>query len=423
MKRFILIINLFLFTFSVSAGESSQMAHDVHADYSMGKDYDEASAVEQFRLHSPDFHKLNNELLLAEANAQKAGLFKNPRFSYEREQLYPDSGNASEDVMTLSFPIDLSGRKRMLRQASEIVLNSENNRVAWQIHFLESDFKALFYELLWAQKYHQILKEQTTQFSSVLDSIRSRKGKVKDYDRIRLEKKYAEVRSHYKEFSLKVHALKSELIKWFNNQIDHDLFQAKVALLPDAILPDKDSFMQSVPEHPQILSALHQSQADEIKKRAARRRWLPEIEVTGGYKQERASGNIDAGFVVGVSLPLPLFDRGQADMKQAEAVEEISLHELQAVRNDIAMLLDEAYEDYTGFKEITREYERTSLSYAEKLKQMAGVSYLEGNIGVLELIDAYDSYTDAHLRLLTLSLKTRLAFISLSKANPHLEMS
>jgi outer membrane protein, heavy metal efflux system len=388
----------------------------VTSDFTSATVSNESELVVFFRQQNPEFQKLQTELLLAAAEAKKTRAFRNPEVSYEREQLYPDDGNASEDVIALSFPVDLMGKQRLMRKAAKTKLSSEEERIAWEMRFLEAGFRELFYKLLWAQRHHRALKEQATQFLSVLESVRSRHVDIKEYDRIRLEKEYAEADSNYKEFVLKVHALKSELIRWLGQEIDHDGFQAQGKLLPERSLPNKAALMKYVPDHPRVLSALHASQAQEMEKRAARRRWLPEFQLTGGYKQERAAGELDSGFVGGVSMPLPIFNWGGADVKQAEAVEEISLHELENVKNEVTMSLDESYEDYEGLRTIIREYERSAVSYADQLKQMAGVSYLEGKLTVLELIDAYETYTNTQLRLLALSLEARLSSIAMDLA-------
>ncbi|QRK12816.1 TolC family protein [Archangium violaceum] len=84
----------------------------------------------------------------------------------------------------------------------------------------------------------------------------------------------------------------------------------------------------SVPQRPDLRALEAQQRSAQAALTLARRRWLPDPTVRAGYVHDRfvESGNQKNSFFVGLSFPLPLFERGQADAlaasAQAEAAEQ-----------------------------------------------------------------------------------------------------
>ncbi|WNG33833.1 TolC family protein [Archangium minus] len=84
----------------------------------------------------------------------------------------------------------------------------------------------------------------------------------------------------------------------------------------------------SVQQRPDLRALEAQRQSAQAALTLARRRWLPDPTVRAGYVHDRfvESGNQKNAFFVGLSFPLPLFERGQADAlaasAQAEAAEQ-----------------------------------------------------------------------------------------------------
>jgi cobalt-zinc-cadmium efflux system outer membrane protein len=117
--------------------------------------------------------------------------------------------------------------------------------------------------------------------------------------------------------------------------------------------------------------------------------------------------------VFGVSVALPLFDAGrreaarwEADRARVEA-ERVSVES--RIRSEI-----------TGASEVLA-VRQAALSQeqpgaAEELSQIAEVAYREGEVGILELLDAVRTASRARIRSIELRLDARLAQIALERA-------
>ena len=119
------------------------------------------------------------------------------------------------------------------------------------------------------------------------------------------------------------------------------------------------------------------------------------------------------GGVFGVSVALPLFDDGGREAARWEA----ERLRAQAERMSI---------EYRIRSEITGASEVLTLRHAallqeppgaaEELVQIAVVAYREGEVGILELLDAARTASRARIRSIDLRLDARLAQIALERA-------
>lgn len=98
---------------------------------------------------------------------------------------------------------------------------------------------------------------------------------------------------------------------------------------PPSLLPPLPPLSPSPPlsplppleDRPDLQSLREQEQAAQAALRLAHARAIPDPTLRAGYVHDRfvISGNQRNSLFVGVSLPLPLFDHGQADVRAAEA--------------------------------------------------------------------------------------------------------
>lgn len=144
-------------------------------------------------------------------------------------------------------------------------------------------------------------------------------------------------------------------------------------------------------------------------------RWgaLPDPTVTAGYK--RVSGGLDGG-IVGLELPLPLLDRrgGEADAAGAEleAARKRQLLTRRAVENDLRI----AWQAYRSLLEIDQLVTDTLLAGTDDLLDIARTSYVEGEMTLLELMDAAAAFREAQQTRANVAAELWLAYYDLERA-------
>jgi cobalt-zinc-cadmium efflux system outer membrane protein len=150
-----------------------------------------------------------------------------------------------------------------------------------------------------------------------------------------------------------------------------------------------------------------------LESEAARRARLPAPTLFGGVKRADDTSGRETGGVFGVSVALPLFDAGRREAARWDA----ERARVEAERTAIAFRIRS---EIAGASEVlaVRQAALTQepSGAAEELVQIAEVAYREGEVGILELLDAVRTAARARNRAIDLRLDARLAQIALERA-------
>ena len=147
---------------------------------------------------------------------------------------------------------------------------------------------------------------------------------------------------------------------------------------------------------------------------AARQARLPSPNLFGGVKRADELSGRKTGGVFGVTVALPLFDDGGREAARWEA-------ERLRVEAERMFIEYRIRSEITGASEVLT-LRQAALSQdqqqgaAEELVQIAVVAYREGEVGILELLDAARTASRARTRNIDLRLDARLAQIALERA-------
>jgi cobalt-zinc-cadmium efflux system outer membrane protein len=181
--------------------------------------------------------------------------------------------------------------------------------------------------------------------------------------------------------------------------------------------PPLPTFAERLPSRPDLRALELEARSGELQARAAGRWFIPEVELGGGLKSVDAGSGRDSGFAAAVTVPLPLFSREQEERLRGEAL-------ARAARGRLGLALDAARAEVAGLhEEATRlaaaagRYRGSGASDPAALLRTAEAAYRGGEVGVLELIDAYRAALDAELSLVELDWAARRARIDLDRTS------
>jgi cobalt-zinc-cadmium efflux system outer membrane protein len=157
---------------------------------------------------------------------------------------------------------------------------------------------------------------------------------------------------------------------------------------------------------------------DEAQSRlaAAKRGWVPSLELTGGLEWSDLGTETATGYVAGIALSIPLFDRGQADQQRAAAARRRAAAESRAIEQRVPALVRAAYETLERDVAQAQRFAEQEAKVDELLRG-AEVSYREGERpSIFELLDAYRTVRDVRLRHLELRRGAKSAELDLWRA-------
>jgi cobalt-zinc-cadmium efflux system outer membrane protein len=139
--------------------------------------------------------------------------------------------------------------------------------------------------------------------------------------------------------------------------------------------------------------------ADAAIERARRERW-PVPTVSWGPSFTTDPYGLASS--VGISIAVPLFDRGQGPIARAVAEKHSATLLRQAVTAETRAELERAVTLLTQRQATLAAFERDVLSQLPTLRQMAEDAYRSGKSSILELLDASRSRTESQLNHLNL---------------------
>ncbi len=352
------------------------------------------------REKSPRFAAMRTRIERAKADVVGAGVLPNPRFTYGHYQLASPrntmyEGNVQEEV-TLEVPVLIAGQRGARVAAAEKRVEATEAEIEAEFAKLTREVWGLFVKLLAGRARVTILEQAAQDMEYLRSIVTSRKiaGLASSYDvlRIGVEAKSVETQLENARSELTGTAGKLGTLLglpgWRPEAVGN--------FAPLGIPVDPKRLWASAEENNPELEAARRElvAADAGLEQARRERWpIPSFQVGTTYTG-RPYGM--AAFV-GLSVDLPIFDRGQGGMARAAAEKQTILARRELLALKTRAELDRALELLTRRRESRTKFERDVLAKLPDLRQMAESAYRLGRGTLLELLDASRSRTEAQL--------------------------
>jgi outer membrane protein TolC len=122
----------------------------------------------------------------------------------------------------------------------------------------------------------------------------------------------------------------------------------------------------------------------------------------------------ESGGLLGINVTVPLFDSGQREASRWLAEQERVDAERTFITQSIRAQVTAASEVIALRQDAVRAVE--AASPADELARIAEVAYTEGEVGILELLDAHRTAARARVRAIDMRLAARLAQVALERA-------
>ena len=142
--------------------------------------------------------------------------------------------------------------------------------------------------------------------------------------------------------------------------------------------------------------------AEERKQRAAvdleKAKVTPDVTISGGMRYFEEGD--DAAMVMGVALPIPLFNRNQGNIRRAQAELAAARNEVQRVHLELQQRLAAVFEQYTTARYQVEKYSRDILPNARASLDLATKGYRQGEYNYLFLLTAQRTYFQTNVTYL-----------------------
>ncbi|MBN1209912.1 MAG: TolC family protein [Myxococcaceae bacterium] len=348
------------------------------------------------------------EAALGRAEAVGVGAWPNPGLEWQRERA--GSGRRageSQDVLLASIPLVLSGRLGLEAVAAERGAQAADARLARARAELHREATLAFSAVLGARQRRIILEESvaTLKRLSAAIAVRERAGEAAGYERLRIEVEAAAVEDGLRGALLEERQAQADALRLLAPEVQA-LPPLQGTLAPAREVPDGATLLAELEARRADVRALTlEAQGAESARRAAARSWIPDPTVSAGAQlldvgQEGAG----AGYVVGVSLPLPLFQRRQGEAARAEARRALAEARRASLLRAARAQLTAALDAVSARRERLVRHREDVLARAEELRRITAAAYRGGSADLLVLVDAERAAREAHLTSVSLAV-------------------
>jgi len=315
-------------------------------------------------------------------------------------------------------PLPISGRRGLLRKAGDSAVAAARLDAQHQLRQFQAQVRTAFFETLLFQEMDALFADGVARLENVVRVLREREreGEGSGFDRMRAERELAIMRADWIETRTSLAGTRARLASFLPEGTDPAglTVSGDFGLVP--LSPLEVVLTSSLISRADYLATKERLSQHDKSRRAARRRRIPELVVTGGWKQVEDVNYTDDGYVVALQLPIPLFNRGQ--VPEAMALASLAGTELQegALRREIQAEVRGAYTAARLGRELAEEFGRLMDTTAHDLRRVAEIAYEDGEQGILELLDAYRIEMETQRRRLELQNTAKAAEVELDRA-------
>jgi len=314
--------------------------------------------------------------------------------------------------------LPISGRLKLERQALDPARAAMEAQGAARLWDARCSLRAAFYRALAAQRQAEVTRGALTRIGAIIETlgVREREGEGSRYDRVRVEREAADMRADLALAEARARSERGVMLAY--------LPQVTIAatLLGDVAPRDlpaakEEIIRQALDRRAELRAETSRVAQLNLEQQAADRRRIPEPVVTAGFKRTQVFTNqIDSGAVFGVAMPLPIFDRGQADIARLTAEQAQAQARRDVVAQQIAASVASTYDVYVARREVLGVFERETTGAGEELLRITRAGYEEGELGILQLLDAYRIERQTALRRVDLQFAVKEIEIELARA-------
>ena len=388
-------------------------ARAAHAQDAAARTLDEAQFLAELEAANPRIDRLAADVDAARAEIVAAGIRANPTLGFDREEIFPDGGSAT-NYARLTLPVDVSGRRgrrvaAARASAGAVAADAEISRLE-----LVVDGLRVFHEAAYARLHVESLRADREALVRVVEIVRRRTsaGAASGYDLQRFELELAAYDDLLASAETALWVARSRLAALVGKP--RQTMDAGGSLeLPAAPAALESLLSGALAQRGDVRAARLRVESAEAHRAAASRAWIPDFGLSAGIMSADVGDETALGYTLGLALSLPFFDRGQAERARASAARRAGEADGRWLETQVPAAVTLRHATLLRRIEQAQRFDAEQLARLDALLRAAEAAYREGQSTVVELLDAYETARDTRLRGLELRRDARLAELDL----------
>jgi cobalt-zinc-cadmium efflux system outer membrane protein len=373
-----------------------------------GQDRTEREVVDLIVRDGPQARAIRSEVEVTRREQLARLGYPNPVVTYSRE------GAGFTEFFQAEQSLPIFGARAALSRAgvaATVAAEADRDVRLWR---LRSEAAAAVARLVADQARLESAQTHAREVERLIEILRTREreGEGSRFDRLRAEQELRDTRQLLTSAAVSISEARATLLGML--PLATTLTTIAAPQVPQQpTVPVEILLTRATSTRAELRTLQQLGQRAILEAEAARRARLPTPNVFGGAKRADDESGRETGGVFGLSVAVPLFNAGQREAARWEA-------ERARVEAERASMENRIRGEITGASEVLAmrlaALAGEQPGAAEELVQIAEVAYREGEVGILELLDAVRTASRARIRSIDLRLDARLAQIALERA-------
>ena len=345
-------------------------------------------ALASARASSPGMDAADASIRATTAGRTVAGLRPNPSFEGQAENVVGSGpyGGLSESETTVGFslPIEMGGKRSARVAVADTRIGRAKLGAFVALADLELQVTETYVEAVGAERRLLVAHQQAVIATEGLRVARDRVmvGAASPIDQQRADVVSINANVAVERAQRSLDVARENLSRLVGRPVAGPLDTAwfdRVAGFGPAIAPSGEGTLALAIAAADLTTA-------EAQVRLARANRVPDITLSAGAR--RLQSTRDTAAVVGVSIPIPIFNNGRAVIGQATAERDQFAAQLRLARLDADRAIANAVADVANAATTARAANGPALAAAQEAARIARIGYGQGKFDQIELLDA-----------------------------------
>lgn len=323
-----------------------------------------------------------------------ARLFPNPLLStgtvssYTQGRTLSNSGQLFTQVAQL---FELAGKRGYRIESAGFGTQSAEAAFEDAVRQLGFTVKDTYYRIQLAQRRLALAEENRDRFSRILEinTIRFKKGYIAEVDLIRIRLQMVDFHSQVIRSLQEAESARGDLRQLLRLS-PRTVLELTTELGFRRIDPDIETLrVAALNVRPDIRAKRHTFSQRESELKLAKAYRIPDVTIGAGYAIQGAQGPDNPGQVaLNAGIPLPLFNRNQGGILQAEVSLQSAEADLDKTVNQVENEVEVAYLNLLQSRRLVEAYVGDVLEDARSSLTIVERAYERGGATILDLLDA-----------------------------------
>lgn len=376
-------------------------------------------AVALTLLQSPELAAFGWEVRAREARILQAGVLPNPSVSALVENLGTKREEITGGIQTtlqLGQLIELGGK----RSARVRVASLERDVAGWDYELKRIDILSRvslrFIDVLSAQQRLVLLEETVRLADQSREAVaeRVRAGKASPVEETKAGVALSIARIPLERAKRELEALRKALsATWGNNSPRFKSASGDLETLPP--IPTFERLASLLIKNPELALWAAEVAMRRAAVELAETKAVPDLTVGAGYRRYSVRGDDVDALLVGVSIPLPVFDRNQGGIREARTHVARSEEERRVAELRLGIALAESYRAMASAHSELTALRETVLPGARSAFETTTEGYRLGKFGILDVLDSQRTLSEARAQSLRAATEFHKAVVDVER--------